>query len=695
MAVRTKADLPGSLARLGLTRWEDLLLHFPLRYEDETRCWRVADVVAGEFAQVQLTVRRCRVMFRPRRMLVVEAEDDSGLALLRFIHFKDAQRHAFPEGARIRALGEARRTMAGIEFIHPRIRVGWLQPGAGPSTLVPVYPTAAGIAQAFLRRAVLRAIDEAMPDEWLGAEQLREWGLMPLPEAIRQIHLPPADAPHTGLLRQLADRSGMAWNRIRFDELVAQQLSLRRARRLRSRTSARALGKTEISDRLLANLPFTLTSAQHRVWHEVSADLRRSVPMQRLVQGDVGSGKTVIAALAAAQAAGSSCQVAVMAPTEILAQQLHDRLSRMLGPLGVVPALLVGGMPLRDRKAVLEGLSDGRHLLVVGTHALIQKDVAYACLGLAVVDEQHRFGVGQRLALRDRTGETVPHVLTMSATPIPRSLAMTYLADLDVSMIDERPPHRQAVITKLMSSSRREALMARVGDFIDEGGRAYWVCPLIDADDQAGDGPGLSAIETAQRELAPRFGERLLVLHGRLGAEEKRSVMGRFASEPGRLLLATSVIEVGVDVPQATLMVIEHAERFGLAQLHQLRGRIGRGAERSTCILVFGEHLSETARERLKTLYETDDGFEVARRDLAIRGPGEFLGMRQSGVPSLRYSDLERDALWVGRAVAFGAQLADADGEGAMTSVPGVSRAALDALISRWTPGREVLLASG
>ncbi len=695
MAARLPAAPPASLSRLGLSRWEDLLLHFPLRYEDESRCWSVADVQAGESVQVQVTVRRCRVVFRPRRMLVVDTEDDSGSASLRFIHFKDTQRHAFQEGTRLRVLGQARRTLTGIEFIHPRIRMGWRDSSQDDPSLLPVYPTASGIGQPLLRRLVARALSEFIPAEWMPSARLAEWGLIPLPEAIRLIHSPPADAAETGLLQQLAERQGPAWDRVRVDELLAQQLSLRRARRLRVCWQAPVLSQRALADRLLADLPFRLTAAQRRVWGEVSADLSGAVPMQRLVQGDVGSGKTVIAALAAAQAAGSQWQTAVMAPTEILAQQLHERFTQMLAPLGVQPSLLVGGMPARDRRTVIEELVAGSRLVVVGTHALIQQDVRYARLGLAVVDEQHRFGVGQRLALRDRTEERVPHVLTMSATPIPRSLAMTYLADLDVSMIDERPPHRQVVTTKLMASSRRDELVERIEDFVVSGGRAYWVCPVIEAGDPADGAPELMAIETARQELAPRFGDRLLVLHGRLAAEEKRSVMARFAAEPGRLLLATSVIEVGVDVPQATLMVIEHAERFGLAQLHQLRGRIGRGSERSTCILLFGQQLSEAGRQRLRTLYETDDGFEVARRDLAIRGPGEFLGIRQSGIPSLRYSDLERDAVWVGRAVSYGAQLADADGrEGALHTL-GLERTALDALIWRWVPGREALLASG
>ena len=416
--------------------------------------------------------------------------------------------------------------------------------------------------------------------------------------------------------------------------------------------------------------------------------------MHRLLQGDVGSGKTAIAALAAAQAAGSGAQAAVMAPTEILAEQLFQKLSEYLAALTIPLVLLKGGLGRAERTERLRAIAQGEITVVVGTHALIQKDVTFHRLGLVVVDEQHRFGVGQRLALRAQGPGTVTHLLAMSATPIPRSLAMSYMADLDVSVLDERPPNRQPITTKLMASARREELLASLRQFLAGGGQAYWVCPVIEENRTEGERE-LQAIETAQAWLAPAFPNDLVVLHGRLSAEDKRAAMAAFAGGEKRLMLATTVIEVGVDVPKATLMVIEHSERFGLAQLHQLRGRIGRGGGSSTCVLLFDEPLSDTAKERLKTLYETSDGFEVARRDLAIRGPGEFLGLRQSGVPTLRYCDLERDALWIERAVAFGAQCAAAEQSGPQLATLGVTTSALEALVARWAAGRETLLSSG
>lgn len=680
----------------------DLLLHFPLRYENESQVTTLGQVVPGQFAQVQVRVVSARIVFRPRRMLVVEVEDDTSAAILRFIYFKDVQKNAFPVGHKIRVLGDARRSLAGIEFIHPRIRSGWLTTEViGRQPLVPVYPTTAGLSQLNLRRAVNRAMSLAMPTEWLTAGQLKTFGLMPLPQAIRLLHEPPADSESSGLLEQIIRREGPAWDRIRFDELVAQQVVMRRARRLRRDETAEPLSNHELVKGLRTHLPFSLTGAQERVWAEISNDMQSAQPMQRLLQGDVGSGKTVIAALAAALAVGSGGQVAVMAPTEILAAQLFQKFNDWFSALGVEVVLLKGGLPAKQRRTILERVASAEIPVVVGTHALIQKDVGFDRLAMVIVDEQHRFGVGQRLALRSqgRHAGRVPHVLGMSATPIPRSLAMTYLADLDVSVLDERPPNRQPIVTKLMSSSRREELAERLRDFLEQGGQAYWVCPVIEAASEDSEGEGkesaLQAIETAQAWLSPLFGDQLTVVHGRMSAEEKQAAMQAFSRGESRLLLATTVIEVGVDVPKATLMVIEHAERFGLAQLHQLRGRIGRGSEQSTCILLFEEPLSDLAKERLKTLYETDDGFEVARRDLALRGPGEFLGVRQSGVPSLRYSDLEKDVLLVEKAVAFAAKLIAADSAPSGAVAGRADAGLLDALVDRWAFGKESLLASG
>jgi len=703
------AALPARFQKLGLRQWRDIVLHFPLRYENQSQLWTLKEVMPGQFAQVQVRVLGHRVIFRPRRMLIVDVEDDSGIGLLRYIYFKEAQRQTFSPGTKIRVLGEARRSLAGTEFIHPRIRMGWQTPQEMKAQpMLAVYPTTAGLTQISLRRAVDKALEEHLPKEWLPDAFLKRHALMPLPEAILQVHRPPANAETTGLLAKLAAFEGAAWNRIRLDELLAQQLAMRRSRQQRSGQRALACRNMQLTIALEKALPFQLTAAQARVWREISLNLNSDRPMQRLLQGDVGSGKTVIAVLAAAQAVGSGLQVAVMAPTEILATQLFQKFSDGLGPLGRSVMMLKGGMPAAKRRAALAAIASGEVAVVVGTHALIQKGVAFHRLGLVVVDEQHRFGVGQRLALRasassdpsDLTtaaapgARDLPHLLGMSATPIPRSLAMTYLADLDVSVLDERPPNRQRVITKLMSAHRREELLLRVKEFIDQGGQAFWVCPVIEQTEEE-DEQALQAIDTAEALLRPIFQSSLAVVHGRLPADEKAAVMAAFAAGQKALLLATTVIEVGVDVPKASLMVIEHAERFGLAQLHQLRGRIGRGAEQSTCILLFDEPLSELAKERLRILYETDDGFEIARRDLALRGPGEFLGLKQSGLPTLRYSDFQRDAVWVDLAISFGAELADAAPVPEKLAALGVTPAGLEALVDRWAFGKESFLAGG
>jgi ATP-dependent DNA helicase RecG len=683
---------PESLKKLGLHRWIDLALHFPLRYENESQVWSIDQVSPGQFAQIQVQVVSARIVFRPRRTLLVEVSDATGSAVLRFLHFKDAQKNAYVPGHKIRVLGESRRSLAGLEFIHPRTRSGWLSPEQiGQQPLLPVYPTTAGVSQLTLRRAIARALVSALPSEWLPHKILAAHRLMPLDQAMRLIHQPPADAESTGVMRQLMDREGPAWDRIRFDELLAQQVAMRRARGLRETERAAPLGADRLASQIIAGLRFQLTAAQRRAWTEISRDLQGTTPMQRLLQGDVGSGKTVIAALAAAQAIGSGLQVAVMAPTEILAEQLFEKFCEWFGPFHVDVGLLKSGLGAKQRRELLMSISTGGLPIVVGTHALIQKGVTFSNLGLVVVDEQHRFGVGQRLALRSPVDGRMPHLLSMSATPIPRSLAMTYLADLDVSVLDERPPNRQPITTKLMASARRDELVEKLTDFIAHGGQAYWVCPVIESDAEE----PLQAIETAEAWLAPIFQEQLVVLHGRMGAEEKRLAMQDFSQGRRRLMLSTTVIEVGVDVPRATLMVIEHSERFGLAQLHQLRGRIGRGAGQSTCILLFDEPLSDVAKERLKTLYETDDGFEVARRDLAIRGPGEVLGLRQSGIPTLRYSDLQLHAAWVEQAIEFGAKWADRSAASAEPASAEVSTQAVDALVDRWAYDKKDLLASG
>lgn len=681
---------PEAFVRLGLQRPVDLLLHFPIRYEDETTVLALSEFGSGDSAQAQVQVCDVSVVFKPRRTLMIRVEDASGSATLRFLYFNESMRHNFTPGQRIRVIGQARRMATGeIAFIHPRIRSGWVDADAlAQQPLVAVYPTTQGLGQHVIRRAVASALRECCPAEWLPHGHQRSLGLTSLPEAFAYLHQPGAPL-NEGLLQS-------AWNRIRFDELVAQQVALRRARARRAMHLAPCLADAEgLAYRLMSQLPFTLTDGQRQAWDQVRSDLSQERPVHRLIQGDVGSGKTVIAALAVAQALGSGYQAVVMAPTEILATQLFEKFSVWFGPLGFETLGLWAGMPSSQKRASLARAASPEPCLLVGTHALIQPEVAFARLGLAVIDEQHRFGVGQRIALRDRLvgpSSLSCHILGMSATPIPRSLAMTFLADLDVSVIQDRPAGRQKIQTRLMAQSRREELRARLLHFLDHEGQAYWVCPVIEEQEES-DRP-LNALEETQAWLAPILGDRMVVVHGRMRPEEKAAAMTRFVSGVARLLLATTVIEVGVDVPTARLIVIDHAERFGLAQLHQLRGRVGRGEGQSTCILLYKPPLSETAQARLKALYETDDGFALANRDLALRGPGELLGMRQSGDPDLRFTDLVRDQALVQSAVALGQEIARSyEDDKALTSI-GVPRSAIDALLDRWARGADDILTS-
>lgn len=686
------APWPESFRRLGLYRPLDLLLHFPLRYEDESQVWPLSRFQTGDSGQCQVVVVEARVVFKPRRTLLVRIEDATGEGILRFLYFKEAMRQSFAAGQKIRVLGQARRLGIGeVEFIHPRIRQGWLtQEALAKQPLVAVYPTTQGLSQTVIRRAVAQALTDHLPAEWLPVAWQKSLGLVSLPEAIVALHRPTPPVVE----RQMED----AWNRIRFDELLAQQVALRRARLRRDAYRAPRLQDAGgLTSRLLKALPFSLTEGQQQAWQQVYADLCRDRPVHRLIQGDVGSGKTVIAALAAAQAIGSGYQAAVMAPTEILAAQLFEKLTQWLVPLGVETVFLKGGRAAIQRREAIARMASEAPCLAVGTHALIQKDIVFGRLGLAIIDEQHRFGVGQRMALRERlvsSDQTTCHILGMSATPIPRSLAMTFLADLDVSVIRDRPKGRLPIQTRLMSQSRREELLARVLHFLDHEGQAYWVCPVIEEQEEAEHKNPLRALEETQAWLAPVLGDRMVVVHGRLRPEEKSAAMARFVSGEARLLLATTVIEVGVDVPAARLIVIDHAERFGLAQLHQLRGRVGRGQGQSTCVLLFAPALSESARDRLKALYETDDGFELANRDLALRGPGEILGMRQSGEVGLRFSDLVRDRDLVQAAVDCGQQIADGYEDAAALNALGLSGTFIEALLDRWARRADDLLRS-
>jgi ATP-dependent DNA helicase RecG len=692
------SPLAAKLAKLGIRHQFDLVLHLPLRYEDETRLTAIADAREGAPVQVEGTVIESRIAYRPRRQLVCTIEDASGLLYLRFLNFYGSQAKALVAGARLRAFGEVRPGFFGAEMVHPRYRMVRADTPL-PEALTPVYPTTAGLAQAALRRLIDQALAQCELDETLPEGVPERCGLPAFRAAIDALHRPRPGAD----ARALTGRTHPAWRRMKLDELLAQQLSMRLHYRERKSKTAPALAQAgALSAGLLARLPFRLTRAQARAWAEIGRDLGAAHPMHRLLQGDVGSGKTVVAALAALRAVENGRQAAVMAPTEILAEQHYRKFSEWLAPLGVQLSWLSGSQKKKARAAAAADIAAGATRVAVGTHALFQEGVAFQSLGLAIVDEQHRFGVEQRLALRAKGlgdkggGAAEPHLLMMSATPIPRTLSMSYYADLDVSLIDELPPGRTPVTTKLIAAERRDEVLARVRDACRDGRQAYWVCPLIEENADAAGGAAAPGRRTGRRlaealqlqtvldthaRLAAEFPElRVGLVHGRLAGAEKAAVMADFAAGKIQLLVATTVIEVGVDVPNASLMIIEHAERFGLSQLHQLRGRVGRGAADSACILLYQKPLGELARARLKVVYETGDGFEIARRDLLLRGPGEYLGVRQSGAPLLRFADLERDFDLLEAARDLAAQMLRAHPEHARRH------------LARWLAGRSELM---
>ncbi|TXJ08503.1 MAG: ATP-dependent DNA helicase RecG [Alicycliphilus sp.] len=665
-----------ALVKLGLTRPIDLALHLPLRYEDETRITPLRNTREGDMVQIEATVTASEVQLHPRRQLVVTVEDGTGSCELRFFSFYPSHQKTMAVGARLRVRGEVRGGFWGRQMLHPAFRKA---EGELPQALTPVYPTVAQLPQAYLRRAVASAMARVELPETLPpglqppvARFDRENGLQRpwnLRESLLFLHHPSPDVA----LATLQDHSHPAWQRLKAEELLAQQLSQLTAKRERALLRApelrpaQAAGAPALHERLLAALPFALTAAQRRVGEEIAHDLARPVPMHRLLQGDVGSGKTVVAALAACVCMDAGWQCALMAPTEILAEQHFTKLIGWLEPLlaerGQQVAWLVGGQKKKERAAMLERIASGAAALVVGTHAVIQEQVQFKNLALAVIDEQHRFGVAQRLALRQKLARhgLEPHLLMMSATPIPRTLAMSYYADLDVSTIDELPPGRTPVVTKLIADSRKDQVVERIAAQVAAGRQVYWVCPLIE-ESEALDLSNATATHVALSEALP--GVTVGLLHSRMPSAEKKAVMEAFKSGTMGVLVSTTVIEVGVDVPNASLMVIEHAERFGLSQLHQLRGRVGRGAAASACVLLYSTgdsgRLGETARDRLKAMAETTDGFEIARRDLEIRGPGEFLGARQSGDALLRFADLATDTVLLDWARAAAPQMLDA-----------------------------------
>ncbi len=660
-----------ALRKMGLLRPVDMALHLPFRYEDETQLVKLADARDGEVIQIEAVVKSCNVVFKPRRQLQAVVDDGSDTCTLRFFNFYPNMQKALEVGRSVRLRGEVRGGFMGRTMMHPTVQ------GAGGSlatALTPIYPSSAELPQAYIRKAVQGGLAQALRsqafDETIPAQHLppHSWGLA---QALQFLHHPTPSVS----MAQLEDKTHPAWQRLKAEELLAQQLSQLQAKRERQLLNAPVLQLSTSPQGVLAQLhaalPFQLTQAQQRVVGEVANDVARAVPMHRLLQGDVGSGKTVVAALAAAQCIDAGWQCALMAPTEILAEQhfakLVGWLAPVLAPLGLQVAWLTGSQKKKERDAMLALVASGEAALVVGTHAVIQDKVQFKRLGLAIIDEQHRFGVAQRLALRQKLSDeqtnpaqeqlsTVhhegviqhaprePHLLMMSATPIPRTLAMSYYADLDVSTIDELPPGRTPIVTKLVADTRRDEVIERIRAQLQEGRQIYWVCPLIE-ESEALDLHNATDTHQALCEALP--GVMVGLLHSRMPQVEKKAVMSLFVQGQMGVLVSTTVIEVGVDVPNASLMVIEHAERFGLSQLHQLRGRVGRGAAASACVLLYslGEHgrLSDTAKARLRAMGETNDGFEIARRDLDIRGPGEFLGSRQSGAAMLRFADLTVD----------------------------------------------------
>jgi ATP-dependent DNA helicase RecG len=631
------------LSRLGIRNTLDLILHLPIRYEDETCLFPIGDLLPGQTAQIEGTITHNEVIMRPRRQLLCQVEDSSGSLVMRFLHFYASQIKTYAVGKRVRLLGEVRNGFLGVEMVHPKCRIVQQQGEVLANALTPIYATTVGLSQKILGKLIAQALRDVEQSriliETLPEFVIKKHDLIGLWQSILTLHYPPPDVS----LEALYSHSHPAWRRIKFDELLAHQLSMRlHYRKRRSNSAPVLLGKNHLLPQFIEGLPFALTSAQRKVIAEISQDLSVAYPMHRMLQGDVGSGKTIVAAVAALQAIENDYQVAIMAPTEILAEQHFEKLSAWLVPFGIHVVRLSGSQNKKQKQKVLDEIAQKAGLLVVGTHALFQDRIVFCQLGLVIIDEQHRFGVQQRLALqlKGTQSNAVPHQLMMTATPIPRTLSMSYYADLDVSIIDQLPPGRAPLVTKLIADNRRGEIIERIQYVCQQGKQAYWVCPLIEESEAL---QLQTALETYNNlsKLLPEF--TIGLVHGRLSSQEKNEVVNAFKQGCIQLLVATTVIEVGVDIPNASLMVIENAERMGLSQLHQLRGRVGRGSETSICILMYRQPLSKIARERLKIIFETTDGFEIARQDLHLRGPGEYLGARQSGMPMLRFADLEQD----------------------------------------------------
>jgi len=637
------------LQKLGIHQLNQLIFHFPLRYLDETKIVRIADLRLGETAQVQAQVQLAEVIYKPRRALVVKLTDGSGELFVRLINFYPSILQQLQAGTSWRVLGEVRAGFFGFEMVHPQLRKADAT-DAVKTSLTPIYPTTAGLSQYTLSKWIDWALQRADLGEYFSAQDYPS-KMMSFADSVRFIHHPDRSVP----LEVLEARQHPAWTRLAFDELLAQQLSMRRHYLTRHRLKAPVIqAEQALIQRFMQQLPFQFTRAQQKVMQEINTDLARHFPMNRLLQGDVGSGKTVVATVAALQAIAAGYQVALMAPTEILAEQHFKKISTWLAPLQINCVWLSGSLSKKQKQTAYEQISAGEAKLIIGTHALIQQAVSFHKLGLVIVDEQHRFGVEQRLMLKRKADESVdaPHQLMMTATPIPRTLSMSYFADLDVSVIDELPPGRTPVLTKLVNESRRDEVVQLIEKVCQSGNQVYWVCPLIEESEAL---QLKTAQETYQRLLQDFPKLSVGLVHGKLKAAEKQAVMQDFYANKIQVLVCTTVIEVGVDVPNASIMVIEHAERMGLSQLHQLRGRVGRGALKSTCVLLFQNPLSQMARARLRVIYENTDGFKIAEEDLKLRGPGEFLGTRQSGLPMLKVADLSRDRAYIPQAQ----QLAD------------------------------------
>jgi ATP-dependent DNA helicase RecG len=636
--------LAEKLQRLGVQQVQDLLFVLPLRYEDRTQVVPIGALMPGSRAAVEGEIQLTEVAYRRRRQLLCRISDGSGFLTLRFFYFSASQQNNLARGTRIRCFGEIRRGPAGLEVVHPEYRrVTEAVPQALEETLTPIYPLTEGVPQGRLRALIDQALNELATSavrDWIPARVLEPLGLPSLQEALQYVHRPPREAR----IAELAVGRHPAQRRLAFEELLAHQLSLKLRKKATKTDPAWPLEDGEqLAPRFLSKLPFPLTQAQTRALRDVNADVTSTQPMVRLLQGDVGSGKTVVAAAAAARAAGSGLQAALMAPTELLAEQHWRNFCDWFHPLQIPVALVSGSQPARTRRSALEAIASGEVRIVVGTHALFQEGIDFSRLALIIVDEQHRFGVQQRLQLQEkgRKQGRFPHQLIMTATPIPRTLAMTAYADLDISVIDELPPGRTPVKTVVVPEQRRDEIVARIVQSCRQGRQVYWVCPLIEESDELRS----QAAEETAAALAEALPEvRVGLVHGRMPPAKKDQAMLAFKAGKIQLLVATTVIEVGVDVPNATLMVVENAERMGLAQLHQLRGRVGRGSEASSCVLLYRSPLSQLARERLHVIRETNDGFEIARRDLELRGPGELLGTRQTGLAQLRVADLMRDA---------------------------------------------------